>query len=129
MTAARQKRKQYCDCFAAAACVVAVLSVLAPPAHGGLTQRIVVEWHSGLAIGGYDPDAVARGVAVAGDPDVWTIVGERLFPFYNGAQREKFLADSARFIATSQRKWPQVMRTLDPQLRFVRIARGDKARD
>jgi len=143
-----------------------VLSVLATAARAGLTQRIVVDWHSGLAIGGYDPVAyftdgkpvagspdlelryggviwrffnlgnraafaghpdvympqyggydpvsVARGVAVAGDPDVWIIAGERLFLFYNGAQREKFLADSARFIALSKRKWPEVMQTLDP---------------
>ena len=49
--------------------------------------------------GGYDPVGVARGVAVAGNPDVWTIAGERLFLFYDGAQRERFLADPARFIA------------------------------
>lgn len=142
------------------------LAALAPAARAGLTQRIVVDWHSGLAIdgydpvafftdgkptlgvgtlelrydsvvwrfsnpgnraafaerpdvympqyGGYDPVGVARGVAVAGNPDVWTIVGERLFLFYDGAQREKFLSDPTRFIATASRKWPQVMQGLDP---------------
>jgi hypothetical protein len=64
--------------------------------------------------GGYDPVDIARGLAVAGDPAVWTIAHERLFLFYDDAQREKFLADSARFIALSQRKWPEVVQTLDP---------------
>lgn len=164
MTSARQKRKLWHAWLAAAA--GALLAVLAPAARASLTQRIVVDWHSGLAIGGYDPVAfftdgkpmagspdlelryggvvwrfcnlgnraafaerpdvympqyggydpvgVARGVAVAGNPDVWAIVGERLFLFYNAAQREKFLSDSARFIAAATRKWPDLMRSLDP---------------
>jgi hypothetical protein len=166
MTAARRNRKQCCVRLATALCVAAFLSAFALPALAGLTQRIVVDWHSGLAISGYDPVAfftdgkpvagsgklelrydgvvwrfdnagnraafaerpdiympqyggydpvdVARGVAVPGNPQVWTIADERLFLFYNAAQREKFLADQARFIATSQRKWPQVMGGLDP---------------
>jgi hypothetical protein len=64
--------------------------------------------------GGYDPVDVARGLAVAGDPDLWTIAGERLFLFYDDTQRKKFMTDSARFIALSQREWPDVMLTLDP---------------
>ena len=165
MTAARRKRK-HSRWFFAAAASVATLFAVPLPARAGLTQQIVVDWHSGLAIGGYDPVAfftdgrpvagsgafelryggaiwrfsnagnraafaqrpdiympqyggydpvsVARGVAVPGDPDVWAIVGERLFLFNNGAQREKFLTDSARFIATAQRRWPDVARALDP---------------
>jgi YHS domain-containing protein len=137
-----------------------------PPAYASLTERIVVDWHTGLAIdgydpvafftqgkpvagspdlelryrgvvwrfcntgnraafaqrpdiympqyGGYDPLGIAHGVAVAGDPDVWLIVGERLFLFYNPAQREKFAADAARTIAAANRKWPAVESTLDP---------------
>ena len=64
--------------------------------------------------GGYDPLGVTRGVAVAGNPNVWIIVGERLFLFYNRARREKFAANSARFIAAAERKWPAVLRTLSP---------------
>lgn len=164
MTAARRKRKHCRVRFAAAASIAALFAAPLPAA--GLTQQIVVDWHSGLAIGGYDPVAfftqgrpvagtgefelryggvvwrfsnagnraafaqrpdiympqyggydpvgVARGVAVPGDPEVWAIVGERLFLFHDGAQREKFLADSARLIATSQRRWPEVARSLDP---------------
>jgi hypothetical protein len=174
MTSARQKTKSRHAPIVAAASIaavlvgllVALLGVLAPAAHAGLTQRIVVDWHSGLAIngydpvafftdgkptpgsatlelryggvvwrfsnpgnraafaerpdvympqyGGYDPVGVARGVAVAGNPDVWTIVGDQLFLFYNAAQREKFLSDSTRLIAIATRKWPQVMHGLDP---------------
>jgi hypothetical protein len=166
MTAARQKRKLRRACRIAAALVVAAMWAFASAAHAGLTARIVVDWHSGLALsgydpvayftdskpvagspdfelhyggavwrfcnvgnraaftarpdiympqyGGYDPVGVAHGVAVAGDPDVWAIVGERLFLFYNDAQRSKFLTDSARFIALSQRNWPDVMRALNP---------------
>ncbi len=136
------------------------------PVLAGLTQRVVVDWNSGLAIdgydpvafftdgkpetgsgdfelpyaealwrfvnssnraafvhrpdiympqyGGYDPVGVARGVAVPGNPRVWAIVGERLFLFYDGTQREKFLSNPARYLATSQRRWPDVMNTLDP---------------
>jgi hypothetical protein len=166
MTAARQKRKLHGACRAAAAAVAVALCICASAARAGLTQRIVVNWHTGLAIsgfdpvayftdgkpmagspdfelhyggviwrfrntgnraafaarpdiympqyGGYDPVDVARGLAVAGDPDLWIIAGERLFLFYDDAQRKKFLTDSARFIALSQRAWPDVMRTLDP---------------
>ena len=32
--------------------------------------------------GGYDPIGVARGVAVAGDPRLWILAGERLYLFY-----------------------------------------------
>ena len=43
--------------------------------------------------GGYDPVGVARGVAVAGNPNLWLIAGERLFLFYDRARLEKFAAD------------------------------------
>jgi hypothetical protein len=62
--------------------------------------------------GGYDPLGVARGVAVAGNPNVWFIAGERLFLFYDGARRDKFVADPARVIGSADRKWPDVLRTL-----------------
>jgi hypothetical protein len=166
MTAERRKKKQYRARFAVFACLASVLSAVADPARGGLTERIVVDWHTGLAIsgydpvafftdgkpvagradlelryggvvwrfsnvgnraafaerpevympryGGYDPVGIARGVAVAGNPEVWIIAGERLFLFYDNAERDKFAADSARFIASSERKWPGVMSALTP---------------
>lgn len=165
MTPARRERKQNRAWGAALAGALA-LSAMTVPASAGLTQRIVIDWHSGLAIdgydpvafftdgrseigsgefelhyggavwrftnpgnraafaerpdvympqfGGYDPVGISRGVAVPGNPKMWAIVGERLFLFYDGAQREKFLANSARYLATSERHWPDVIKTLDP---------------
>ena len=165
MTPARRERKQNRARGAAFAVALALLAMTAP-ALASLTQRVVVNWYSGLAIdgydpvafftdgkpemgtgnfelryagavwrfansgnrsafsqrpdvympqyGGYDPVGVARGVAVPGNSQVWAIVGERLFLFYDGAQREKFLSNPARYLATSERRWPDVMNTLDP---------------
>ena len=64
--------------------------------------------------GGYDPVGVARGVAVAGNPNVWLISGERLFLFYDRARLETFTAEIERLSAAAERKWPDVLRTLDP---------------
>lgn len=165
MTTARRKRKHR-DCLTQAVVAAVALSLCAGVASAALTERIVVDWHTGLAIGGYDPVAfftdgkpmpgsaafelrhdgvvwrfhnsgnraafaerpdiympryggydpvgVARGVAVAGKPDVWLIVGQRLFLFYEPADRQKFAGDAVHFIATADRKWPQVQESLAP---------------
>jgi len=165
MTAARQKRKHRAG-LALSVTVAAALSLFAAAARASLTARIVVDWHTGLAIdgydpvafftdgaalpgtsafelrhagavwrfrnignraafaerpdiympryGGYDPVAVARGVAVAGKPNVWIIVGQHLFLFYDPAERQKFIGDSVQVIGTADRKWPQVQRALGP---------------
>lgn len=165
MTAARQKRKHRA-CLALWVAIAAALLLFGAAARASLTARIVVNWHTGLAIdgydpvafftdgaplpgtsafelrhdgvvwrfrnvgnraafaerpdiympryGGYDPVAVARGVAVAGEPNVWTIVGQRLFLFYGPADRQKFTGDPVHLIATADRKWPQVQRALGP---------------
>jgi YHS domain-containing protein len=168
MTAERQQRKRWCAGVAAIACLLLPLSLPAgfPAARAATTERIVVDWHTGLAIGGYDPVAfftdgkplagspdfelryggavwrfcnvgnreafaarpdvympkfggydpvgVARGVAVAGNPDLWVVTGERLFLFYDRARLEKFTADPERVIAAAERKWPDVSRALSP---------------
>jgi hypothetical protein len=149
-----------------AAVLAAALSLFTRVASADLTERIVVDWHTGLAIGGYDPVAfftdgkpmlgsatfelrqsgvvwrfrnsgnraafaarpdiympryggydplgVARGVAVAGKPNVWLIAGERLFLFYDAADRIRFSGDAIHFIATADRKWPQLQQSLTP---------------
>ncbi|MGB6535748.1 MAG: YHS domain-containing (seleno)protein [Xanthobacteraceae bacterium] len=164
MTAGRQGPKRL-RAWLAAGAIATVFAATIIPARA-LSGRIVADWHSGLAIGGYDPVAyftdgkplagspeielryggvvwrfcnvgnraafaerpdvympqyggydptgVARGVAVAGNPDLWTIASERLFLFYNPAQREKFLADPARLTAIAGRKWPLLLRSLNP---------------
>ncbi len=166
MTAARQQRKRYRGRVAVLACLLLPLSAGFPASRAATTERIVVDWHTGLAIGGYDPVAfftdgrpiagnpdfelryggavwrfrnvgnraafaerpdvympqfggydpvgVARGVAVAGNPGLWLIDGERLFLFYDRARLEKFSADPARVIAAAERKWRDLMRTLNP---------------
>lgn len=165
MTTARQKRKHRHGLTLSAVAAIA-LSVFAGAAWAGLTERIVVDWHTGLAIagydpvafftdggpmpgsaafelrhdgvvwrfrnsgnraafaarpdiympcyGGYDPVGVARGVAVAGRPNVWLIAGQRLFLFDDPADRQKFAGDAVHFIATADRKWPQLQQSLTP---------------
>lgn len=166
MTAARQERKRYRAGAGAFACLALVLSVAPPKAHAATTETIVVDWHTGLAIegydpvafytdgksmpgspdfelryagavwrfcnvgnreafaarpdvympqfGGYDPVGVAHGVAVAGNPSVWLIAGEKLFLFYDHTRLEAFNADPERAIGAAQRRWPDVLRTLSP---------------
>jgi hypothetical protein len=64
--------------------------------------------------GGYDAIGVARGVAVAGNPNVWLITGERLYLFYDRDRLEKFVTDADRMGAEAERKWPDVERALSP---------------
>jgi hypothetical protein len=166
MTPARQERKRYSLCVAACAGLVLGLVAVMPRPHAAVTEQIVVDWHTGLAIAGYDPVAyftngkpmvgserlelryggavwrfcnvgnraafaaqpdvykpkfggydalgVARGVAVGGNAEVWFITGERLYLFYDRGRRAKFVADPERVIATAERKWPDVLKTLSP---------------
>src|SRR5436190_22655642 len=64
--------------------------------------------------GAYDPVGVARGVAVAGNPDLGLISGEPLFLFYDHVRLERFAAGPERVIAAAGRKWPDISRTLSP---------------
>jgi len=61
--------------------------------------------------GGYDPVAVARGASVPGHPQIWAILGERLYFFYDDQARAAFLAEPGRIIDTAERKWPAVARS------------------
>jgi len=136
------------------------------PERGAATERIVTDWHSGLALygfdpvayftdatasvgkpdleytyegavwrfcnpgnraafidrpdvympmfGGYDPIAVGRGVPSPGHPQLWLIVGERLFLFHDIGSRAAFATDSAQLIADAQAKWSTIMKELVP---------------
>jgi YHS domain-containing protein len=66
------------------------------------------------AFGGYDPVAVAAGTGTPGHPQIWVIVGERLYLFYNPQAGRAFAADPDSVIAAAERKWPAVLRTLSP---------------
>jgi YHS domain-containing protein len=166
MTAARRKRKSYQGHSAAAAVFALALLVSLHGSIAATSERIVADWHNGLAIagydpvayftdgqslpgradweyryagaiwrfcnsgnrdafadrpdiyrpqfGGYDPVGVARGLAVAGNPNVWLISGERLYLFYDRDRRQTFNANPELLLADAQRKWPGLERTLSP---------------
>jgi hypothetical protein len=61
---------------------------------------------------GYDPVAIARGTSVPGHPMFWSVVGDRLYLFYNDAARAAFIADPGRIIEGATRKWSEVERTI-----------------
>ena len=93
MTAARQKRKQYCAWILAAVGVALALSVAAPSSIAATTEQIVVDWHSGLAIGGYDPVAFfTDGKPMAGSADFELHYGGAIWRFCNVGNREAFAA-------------------------------------
>jgi hypothetical protein len=66
------------------------------------------------SFGGYDPVAVARGVAAPGHPQIWVITGERLYLFYDSHARRAFTADPRGVAAAAERKWPALVRVLAP---------------
>lgn len=66
----------------------------------------------GPQFGGYDPVDVARGVPVAGRPQVWMISGERLYLFARSESRDAFAADPATVLDAARRRWPQLRETL-----------------
>jgi hypothetical protein len=165
MTAARQQRKPWIIGSVWAGFAFGLLAGL-PALRAATTERVVVDWHTGLAIngfdpvayftdatpvlgsdelefryagaiwrfhnagnrdafaarpdvympqfGGYDPVSAARGVAVAGNPLVWLITGERLYLFYSHAARGTFDDDPERVLAAAGRKWPGLLETLTP---------------
>jgi hypothetical protein len=64
--------------------------------------------------GGYDPIALARGVALPGHPLIWVISGNRLYLFNRPETRKRFSADVENAIAAAQHRWPEVEDTLVP---------------
>lgn len=64
--------------------------------------------------GGYDPVRITRGVAVAGDPRLWCVSGERLYLFYTPETRDTFLQDAEGIAASADANWPSVQLTLSP---------------
>ena len=64
--------------------------------------------------GGYDPVGVGRGVATAGDPRIWIIVGDRLYLFQSAESKAIFAVNSERAVVAADEAWPAVQRTLAP---------------
>ena len=62
----------------------------------------------GPQFGGYDAVDVARGKAVQGVPQLWTIHAQRLYLFANESSRAAFAANPAGFAKSAQRRWPKL---------------------
>jgi YHS domain-containing protein len=93
MTAARQQRKRYHAGIVAFAGLLFALFAAPPASHAATTERIVVDWHTGLAIGGYDPVAFyTDGKPMPGSPDLEFAYGGAVWRFCNVGNREAFAA-------------------------------------
>jgi hypothetical protein len=96
MTAARQKRKRYCFSFAAIAGLSAYAGltfILAAGPGASAGERIVVDWHTGLAIDGYDPVAfLTDGKPVQGRADLELRRDGVIWRFTNVGNRAAFAA-------------------------------------
>lgn len=100
MTTARRKRKQYraalaaCAGLAGCAGLVFVLTAAPPATRAAATERIVVDWHSGLAIDGYDPVAFFTDrKPVPGNDDYEFLYGGAVWRFANIGNRQAFAAN------------------------------------
>lgn len=62
--------------------------------------------------GGYSPSGVAEGVAVRGNPLIWSIHGQRLYLFYSPQHKLVWDRDQARIATAAEARWPAVSRTL-----------------
>jgi hypothetical protein len=62
----------------------------------------------GPQFGGYDPVDVARGVTVAGRPQVWLVAGQRLYLFARIESRDAFAADPAAVLREARARWPHL---------------------
>jgi hypothetical protein len=64
--------------------------------------------------GGYDPVAVARGVATAGHPHLWVIADDRLYLFHSVEAQGLFAADPDGAIVAAEARWAELESTLLP---------------
>lgn len=91
MTAGRQERKLKRGFVAALSGLSLALSVELSASHAAVTERIVVDWHTGLAIGGYDPVAFyTDGKPMVGVADFELRYGGAVWRFCNIGNREAF---------------------------------------
>lgn len=94
MTTARQERKQYrtlSAVFATFGLALLSLSAGAPLAGAGTTERLVVDWHTGLAIAGYDPIAYfTEGKPMPGSAELELSYGGAVWRFRNSGNRDAF---------------------------------------
>jgi hypothetical protein len=92
--------------------------------YGGVVWRFVNEGNRAAfardpevympRFGGYDPIALARGIALPGHPLIWLISGDRLYLFNKPDARQRFAADVEQSVMLAEQHWPEVERTLVP---------------
>src|SRR4051812_17877887 len=91
MTAGRQRRKLRFSLLAPL--LAAVGSLFGPVAGAVLSEAIVVDRHSGLAISGFDPVAYfTEGRAEQGNPEYEAVVARATWRFRNEGSRAAFVA-------------------------------------
>jgi YHS domain-containing protein len=59
--------------------------------------------------GGYCAWAVSEGYTAPADPNVWKIVGNKLYVNYNAAVGNNWERDTARNISRADKNWPKVL--------------------
>jgi hypothetical protein len=62
--------------------------------------------------GGYDPVAVGRGAPTPGNPEIWLILGGKLYLFYDPRTRDEFRSDPRRLLMQAEARWPNVVKVL-----------------
>ncbi len=58
--------------------------------------------------GGYCAQAAAQNQVAEGDPEIWTVEGNRLFLNYNARYQRRFRSDLASNIAAADHNWPDL---------------------
>lgn len=59
--------------------------------------------------GGYCAWAVAQGYTADGNPENWTIYGDKLYLNYNNNIQNKWLNNVKQFVSEADQKWPAVL--------------------
>jgi hypothetical protein len=62
--------------------------------------------------GGYDPVAIGRGAPTPGNPEIWLILGQKLYLFYDSQARDEFTSDPRRLLMQAEARWPDVLKVL-----------------
>jgi YHS domain-containing protein len=61
---------------------------------------------------GYDPYALARGTAVRGHPEIWSIYNGRLYLFQNPANKFMLLENPGKMLTIARGNWPALLRNI-----------------
>jgi hypothetical protein len=89
----RRRKLRHLGLVAAGLAAAALLPWAAPATRAGLTEQIVIDNHSGLAISGYDPVAYfSESRALPGRPDLEYAFAGGVWRFRNEGNREAFKA-------------------------------------